>query len=121
MGPEMSFVDQAPWDPLTLDIYLFERASFTLRDDGESTRLSCSREHEVIRCTMESAGGPARTYLLVLNGITALGSVLLDGQPMARCPSEPELAPLAEGWWATTDRTLVKLQADRKFALEMRP
>ena len=51
MGPEMVYVGQKPFDPITLDIWLSSEAECTLYDDDEKARTQ-----EIVQCRASRKG-----------------------------------------------------------------
>ena len=66
MGPEISYVGEKRLDLLTLDIYVQEKAEFTLYDDGEVVDFKCSRSKSEITLKM---GKSDRTYIAKFNKV----------------------------------------------------
>jgi hypothetical protein len=130
MGPVIHYVDEAPADPLTLDIYPSGATSYTLyEDDGvteaymggafSTTQLSSddTSGHEVVTIGAQASGGYAyagqicsRTYILQIHGQGAApASVSQDGKPVPSVSSQA-FAAASLGWYydATTQTVFVK-------------
>jgi alpha-D-xyloside xylohydrolase len=119
MGPPLHWVDEAPADPLTLDIYPAESTSYTLYEDDGITRGYLGGAYSTTRFSSTLTGGHvgvtigaqatarypyagqlcSRTYVLKINGqATAPTSVMRDGnvEPMS---SAAAFSSAAEGWY----------------------
>ena len=70
MGPEMNYVGEKPFDPLTLDIYIHSKVKFTFYDDeGEVVPFKCEKDNKSIVLKI-GASCKSRTYLVKFNRIT---------------------------------------------------
>lgn len=96
LAPEMSYVDEKPWDPLTLLIYPFGRSSFTFvdRDGMMRTQIGCDATSKVWTITV----GPMRSRGMLLKLYAAssqVDAIHLNGSKLERSEQESE----SPAWW----------------------
>lgn len=108
MGPEMNYVGEKPFDPIELDIYLYDRAEFTLYDDGEEVTF---RGERVPGRVIFEIGKSEKNYILRFNGISPPSKVTSNGEELVRCSSQHELEGVSEGWWCGPGLVLVRISA----------
>jgi alpha-glucosidase len=127
MGPEMNYVGEKRFDPLTFSIYPDERgrAAVTLyEDDGTSpaykqgvfrrTSVSVSKSGGGFQVDVGAPVGSydagARNFVFVLKSAPAARLVSLDGKPMGIVtPGESK-----NGWYKATDGLAVRIADDGK-------
>ena len=110
MGPDMAYVGEKPFNPVTLDIWLTSRAECTLYDDDESARTE-----EIIPCRAEKSGNEitlhvapsAKTYIAKLNRTRRPASVTLNGRRLLRASSEADLENAPSGWYSDSNSMVV--------------
>ncbi|MDI6883965.1 MAG: alpha-xylosidase [Hadesarchaea archaeon] len=108
MGPEMAYVDEKPFDPITLDIYCQTYAKFTLHDDAGTTIFECTREpgRMVLKISQSK-----RNYVLMFNLVRSAKKVIINGNELARCSVE-EFEKADEGWYLDpSGKVMVKFAA----------
>jgi alpha-glucosidase (family GH31 glycosyl hydrolase) len=101
MGPEMAFVGEKPFNPITLDIRLSSEAEFTLYDDDERAGTQ-----EIVRCGAHKmpnqivldVGASTRSYIAKFNGAGNPARVTLNGTEMPRAASPAALENAELGW-----------------------
>jgi alpha-D-xyloside xylohydrolase len=102
MGPDMSYVGEKSFNPITLDIRLSSEAEFTLYDDDER-----ARSEEIVRCraskkrgqiTLE-VGTSSKTYVAKFNGASRPAKVRLNGKEVPRLTSQAALEKAETGWY----------------------
>jgi alpha-D-xyloside xylohydrolase len=96
MGPEMNYVGEKPFDPITLDIYLYDRAEFILYDDDEQVRFSGERRPKMI--TFE-IGESCKSYALRFNNTPRPIRVRANGKDLACFSTREDLEGATEGWF----------------------
>ncbi|GFP30834.1 TIM-barrel domain-containing protein, partial [Candidatus Hakubella thermalkaliphila] len=96
MGPEMSYVGEKPFDPITLDIYPHGLSEFTLYDDDETTTFRCQGSQRELMFEITTS---PRTYLLKFNKISCPTMVEINGERIASCSSYSALESSQQGWW----------------------
>lgn len=109
MGPDMAYVGERPFDPITLDIRVSSQAEFTLYDDDERAGTQ-----EIVHCrVMKGAAGISlelsgsrKTYIAKFNGEDNPASVTLDGAVVPRLDSVVELEQAMLGWYFDSSRTV---------------
>lgn len=69
MAPEMNYIGEKPFDPLTLDIYIHSKARFTLYDEEEIIPFQCEKENKNIILKI-GAFSRSRIYIVKFNRIT---------------------------------------------------
>lgn len=137
-GPDMRFSDEAPLDPLTLDVFPgpHETQFILVEDDGISTAFE-SGDYAATRFRVQAtptgallqadprAGafvlGDRRVRVRVRPVDKEVASVVLDGSPVPPATSLEELDQAPEAWvHDANDRALVVVFEDRApFRLEM--
>ncbi len=137
-GPDLRFSDEAPLDPLTLEVFPGPRETeVTLyEDDGVSTacesgeyaatrfRVQATATGAVLRADPRTGAlvpGDRRVRVRVRPVDGEVASVVLDGSPLPPASTLEELDQSPEGWvHDVNDRALVVVFADRApFRLEM--
>ncbi len=137
-GPDLRFSDEAPLDPLTLDVFPADRETQFLfyEDDGNTMRfLSGERAVTTYRLRATPTGAvleasaregsfvpPARRVRVRVRPVDReVASVVLDGSALPAAASLTELDQAPEAWFHdANDRALVVAFADRApFRLEM--
>ncbi len=102
MGPEMSYVGERSFDPITLDIRLASEAKFDLYDDDERAR---TREIVQYRARKQAGGvvlnltASAKTFIARFNGAACPARVTLNGAAVPRTASLAELGSAPAGWY----------------------
>jgi len=95
MGPEMSYVEEKPFDPITLDMYISDEARFTLRDDEETIEFVCRKRGESIQLHI---GESDKRYIVKLNNATCPHTVMCEGTKVGSCTSQ-EFTQAEQGWY----------------------
>ena len=95
MGPDMAYVGEKPFDPITLDIWLCSEAEFTIYDDDEMVECRAKREKEKIVLDVSAS---KKTYVARLNNTDCPTKVMLNGVDMLRLTSHAELEQADHGW-----------------------
>lgn len=115
MGPEMSYVGEKPLDPITLDIYLYTHAEFTMYDDdGKTVKFRGDKNPQKI--SFEIIGG-AGNYVLRFNNTAHPSRVIFNGKEVARCSTYEEFERRGEGWWSDPSGTVIVKISCRERAL----
>jgi alpha-D-xyloside xylohydrolase len=102
MGPDMAYIGEKPFDPITLDIWLSSEAEFTLYDDDERARTE-----EIVRCQANKKQGQIvldvsasrKAYVAKFNRTGSPAKVSLNGTDMPRLSSQAELEKAELGWY----------------------
>jgi alpha-glucosidase (family GH31 glycosyl hydrolase) len=102
MGPDMAYVGEKPFDPITLDIRLTSEAEFTLFDDDER-----GRTEEIVRCRASKRpdqialelSRSTKTYIAKFNGTGSPARVSLNGVDLPRLGSQAALETAETGWY----------------------
>ncbi|HVG19310.1 MAG TPA: TIM-barrel domain-containing protein, partial [Blastocatellia bacterium] len=127
LGPEMNYVGERRFDPVTFSIYPDEKgqASITLyEDDGTSpaykqgvfrrTGVSVSKSGGGFQVNVSAPAGSydagARNLVFVLKSAPAARLVSLDGKPMRQVKPEEG----GSGWYGAADGTAVRIADDGK-------
>ena len=119
MGPDMGYIGEKPFDPITLDIWLDSQAQFTLFDDEESTGTQ-----EIV--TIRAERGPegiileispsAKTYIAKFNNTGSPETVILNGMNIPGYNSQSEFEKSDRGWYCDPSSIVyVKFKADGKW------
>jgi alpha-D-xyloside xylohydrolase len=102
MGPDMAYIGEKPFDPITLDIWLASEAACTLYDDDESAHTE-----ETVPCRAEKAKGTitltvgvsGKTFVAKFNKASRPAKVTLNGTSLPRLTSQAELEKADRGWY----------------------
>jgi alpha-D-xyloside xylohydrolase len=102
MGPEMEYIGQEPFEPVTLDIRCNSHAEFTLFDDdeegdGPQEIVTCraKRDQSVISLDISPS---AKTYIAKINNVKTPDEVILNGTNLQRFGSQTKLEKSVMGW-----------------------
>jgi alpha-glucosidase (family GH31 glycosyl hydrolase) len=110
MGPDMSYVGQKPFDPVTLDIRVSSGAEFTIYDDDERAKtqeiVTCKAERTK-RETVLQMSPSGKTYVANFHAMSRPAKVTLNGADMRRLGSRAELEGTAAGWYFEGPATLL--------------
>ncbi len=101
MGPDIVYIDEKPFDPVTLDIWLSSEAEFTLYDDNERAHTE-----EIVKCqARRSAGqivlsvGPStKTFIAQFNKTSRPKRIGLHGKDVPQFASQQSLESAQLGW-----------------------
>lgn len=104
MGPEMSYIQEKPFDPLTLDIYLDDRATFTMYDDNVDVKFECRKEGEKFSFL---ASEKIATYILRINNWIEPKHVVADGCQLNYFKKEHKLKEVHQGWSVNQQGSIV--------------
>ena len=116
MGPEMSFVGEKPFNPLTLDIYCYKTAEFNLYDDEETITFKCTKNPRRIVFKITPSTPSPKNYLLKFNKTKCPAKVTKDSKELTRMDKE-KIEKAEEGWWFDVSGTvMVKVTAAKGFA-----
>jgi len=96
MGPDMSYVGEKPFDPITLDIWLCSEAEFTIYDDEEVVRCSVKKEENKIVLELDPS---RKKYIAKFNKTGCPIKVSLNGVDMIRLTSYREFEKSESGWY----------------------
>ena len=96
MGPDMTYVGEKPFNPITLDVWLCSEAECVIYDDDQVVKCNACRKED--RVTVELSASD-RTYTLKLNKSGTPSSVKLNGVEMTRVSSLAELELAAAAWY----------------------
>jgi len=116
MGPEMNYIGEKPFDPLTLDIYVYTKARFTLHDDEGSISFICQRSKERIELDI---GESDKTYILKFNKVSLPHLVLCEGKKIDSCTSQ-EFDKVKQGWCFEEDILWIKTSIRGMQRIEIR-
>jgi alpha-D-xyloside xylohydrolase len=102
MGPDIVYIDDKPFDPITLDIRLSSEAQCTLYDDNERAHTQ-----EIVNCRASKQGarlvlnvGPsAKRFIARFNKTARLNHVTLNGRAMPQLASPQALETAELGWY----------------------
>jgi alpha-glucosidase (family GH31 glycosyl hydrolase) len=102
MGPDIVYIDERPFNPVTLDIWLSSEAEFTLYDDNERARTE-----EIVKCfaskkgshVVLNVGASAKTFIAKFNKTSRPKHVSLDGKQLPQLTSQQALASAELGWY----------------------
>jgi len=96
MGPDMAYIDEKPFNPITLDIWLCSEAEFTIYDDDETVTCRARRKEDEIVLDVSAS---KKSYIVKLNNTGCPAKVDLNGVDMPRLASHVELEKAERGWY----------------------
>lgn len=118
MGPEISYVGEKPFDPITLDIYCYSDAKFKLHDDGETTIFKCFRDPDKIVLEISKS---RRNYVLIFNKVHSAKKVTINGEALARYDTPEEFKKAREGWWLDfSGKVMVKIATEGETTVTLK-
>jgi alpha-D-xyloside xylohydrolase len=102
MGPDIVYIDEKPFNPVTLDIWLSSEAEFTLYDDNERARTE-----EIVKCHASrkgsqivlNVGASAKTFVAKFNNTSRPKHVSLNGKQLPQLTSQQALESAELGWY----------------------
>jgi alpha-D-xyloside xylohydrolase len=102
MGPEVEYIDEKPFNPITLDIRLTSEAECTLYDDDEKARTQ-----EIVKCQASkkgnqvtlNVGASTKTFIAKFNKTNRPKHVSLNGKEMSHLESLQALDKAELGWY----------------------
>ena len=97
MGPEMNYIGERPFNPITLDIYVYKKAEFTLYDDKETITFKGSRNGQRI---MLGISASKKRYILKFNKVNQPAGVTFNARELEYSHTKEELDESEEGWWS---------------------
>ena len=109
MGPDMAYVGEKPFNPITLDIWLCSEAGFTIYDDDEKTGT-----REIVGCRARKRADEIvldldvsrKTYVAKLNKTGCPTKVTLNGVDLQRLTSYDDLMMAERGWYFDSSFTV---------------
>ena len=96
MGPDMSYIGEKPFDPITLDVWLCSEGECTIYDDDQIVQCHARRKGDMIVVDMSASN---ETYVVKLNRTDTPASVKLNGVELPRMTSAVELETSEHGWY----------------------
>jgi alpha-D-xyloside xylohydrolase len=102
MGPEMLYIGEKPFDPITLDIRISSEAECTLYDDDERVRTQ-----EIVKCSAGKqadqihliVGASTKTFIAKFNKTGRPKRVSLNGKDLQHVESLQALEKAEQGWY----------------------
>ncbi|MFH1928116.1 MAG: alpha-xylosidase [Chloroflexota bacterium] len=118
LGPEMSYVGEKDLDPLTLDVYLYRRARFTLYDDEETVNFEGRREGGDVTFEID---GSRKRYIVQFNKMGRPRTVEIEGRELQHHDAKRAFEEAEEGWWYDPmGRLLVRAQGGVTLKVKLR-
>jgi len=111
MGPEMSYVGEKPFNPITLDIWLCSEAECTLYDDDEIVRCRARKTEGKIILDLDAS---RKTYIAKFNKTGCPTKVVLNGVDVQRLRSYEELERAEWGWYFDPSYSVYKVRRFRQ-------
>lgn len=107
MGPDLSYVGERPFDPITLDIWLDDEAGCTLFDDsgGETELVHCRARRLSGETTLEVSASH-KQYLAQFHHCSQPAKVLVNGVAAPGAATLDVLQQMPAGWWFDPASTL---------------
>ncbi|MCD6385104.1 DUF4968 domain-containing protein [Candidatus Sumerlaeota bacterium] len=103
IGPDIDYIGQKPFDPLTLDIWLCDSARFTIYDEEEM--VECKAECRGRRKVVEVSNSK-KHYFVKLNHTVCPIQVIFNEQNLPRFDSIGEIKRAEFGWYFETPSTV---------------
>jgi hypothetical protein len=102
MGPEIVYIGEKPFDPITLDIRLSSEAECTVYDDDE-----VAHTEEIVKCLARKNGGEitlhagpsGKTFVAKFNKTGRPKQVTVNGKEVPHFGSQQALEKAALGWY----------------------
>jgi alpha-D-xyloside xylohydrolase len=102
MGPDIAYIEEKPFSPITLDIWLSSEAQCTLYDDDERAHTQ-----EIVTCRASrkgsqivlNVGASGKIFIAKLNKTGRPKHVNLNGNDMPQLPSQQALEKAKLGWY----------------------
>lgn len=112
LAPEISYVTEQPFNEITLDIYLYSEAFFTLYDNDQIT-IHAKREKDRICLNISESN---KTWTVKFNKIKAPNSVETNGKEPRKCLTGEEFEKALYNCWYYDGEDLlsVKIKAEEK-------
>jgi len=95
MGPDMSYVGEKSFNPVTLDVWLCSEADFTLYDDHEIVRCCAKKKEDKIFLDLDAS---EKKYMAKFNKTGCPIKVSLNGVDVPQLLSHEELKKSEFGW-----------------------
>jgi len=96
MGPDMAYVGEKPFNPITLDVWLCSEGECTIYDDEEIVECRARRKEDRVEVDVSAS---KRAYIVKLNRTGTPTSVKLNGVELPRMSSAAELEASELGWY----------------------
>ncbi|HUV56943.1 MAG TPA: TIM-barrel domain-containing protein, partial [Dehalococcoidales bacterium] len=96
MGPDMAYVGEKPFDPITLDVWLCSEGECTIYDDDQIVKCRARRKEDRVVVDVSAS---EKTYIVKLNKTGTPSSVKLNGVELPRVGSAEELEASERGWY----------------------
>lgn len=106
MGPEMSYVGEKEFNPITLDIYLKDESKFTLWDDNETITFNGVRKEDRIVLTISESD---KTYIGKFNKIGKPKKVETTKGKVSYIQRKKDFDKFAQGWYFDDSILWVKI------------
>jgi alpha-D-xyloside xylohydrolase len=117
IGPEKTFIDEKPPDIITLDIYLYSKASFVLYEDDKVVKIKAVKNEGGINLDISKS---ERTWIAKFNKTKAPSVVRTNGKELRRCINKNEFEHDQEGWWIDAYETVyIKIKAKGEVAIKL--
>ncbi len=102
MGPEMAYIGEKPFDPITLDIRISYKTECILYDDDERARTQ-----EIVQCRASkranqihlNVGASTKTFIAKFNKTSRPKRVSLNGKDLQHVESLQAIEKAEEGWY----------------------
>jgi alpha-D-xyloside xylohydrolase len=107
MGPDMAFVGERPFDPITLDIWLDDEAESTIFDDSgdEAEIVTCRAQRQTQQTILEVSASKKR-YIAKFNQASLPSSVKFDSVLLAQVDTYQDFEQTESTWFFDTASTL---------------
>jgi len=96
MGPDMTYVGEKSFNPITLDVWLCSEGECTIYDDDQIVQCRARRREDRVVVDVSAS---EKTYIVKLNRTGTPASVKLNGVELPRKASAVELEASEHGWY----------------------
>jgi alpha-glucosidase (family GH31 glycosyl hydrolase) len=102
MGPDIAYIGEKPFDPITLDVWLLSEAECTLYDDDERAHTE-----EMVQCQARkkgsqivlNVGASRKSYIAKFNKSSRPKQVHFDGREIPHLASQHAFEETDLGWY----------------------
>jgi len=103
MGPDISYIEDKPFDKIILDVFLIDRAECIIYDDDEIVLCQGKRENDKVILLLSAT---SKKYVVKFNKIGYPNRLTLNGVDITRYSSKVEWEKEDYGWYFNNNFTL---------------
>jgi alpha-D-xyloside xylohydrolase len=106
MGPQMNYIGEKPFNPITLDIYLKNRANFILLDDNLEVKFAGEKDKNKVEFSISKS---SLDYILQFNSYPRPKKVLYNGNPIPESKYKTQWIDAPLSWQLDKKKLQIKL------------